>query len=143
MFARDEKPRQIAADLDVHVQTVRLWRRVWKKSGIDGLLHKPHPGRPSLLSDLQKQELLQMLQDEPTAHGFDRHFWTTQMISELIKQKFDVEYHHDWVGEMLHGLGLSYQKPARRARERDEQKILAWRTEVWPELLKKTPLKTG
>ena len=63
------------------------------------------------------------------------------MIAELIKREFGVEYNPDWVGEILHALGMSFQKPMRRARERDEQKIAAWRIEVWPELLKKTPRK--
>lgn len=143
MFGRGARSRQIAGDLGVHVQTVRQWRRLWLKSGIDGLLHKPHPGRPALLSDAQKQELLQLLREEPTNHGFTRHFWTTAMIADLIRQKFGVDYHHDWVGEMLHALGMSWQKPMRRARERDEAKIAAWRSELWPALLKKVPTTMG
>lgn len=142
MFERNATSRQIASDLGVHVQSVREWRRTYKKLGIDGLRLKPHPGRPALLSDEQKQQLLTMLRQEPTAHGFERHFWTTAMIAELIKRTFGIDYNHDWVGEMLHALGLSWQKPMRRARERDEEKIQSWREQVWPEVLKKTPPKT-
>jgi transposase len=40
---------------------------------------------------------------------------------------------------ILHELGFSHQKPARRAAERDEARIDAWRGEVWPALLKKVP----
>ena len=139
MFEREAKPSQIAEDLGVHVQTVRHWRRVWRKSGVDGLRHKPHPGRPALLNDAQKQELLQLLLREPTTLGFTKHLWTTAMIADLIRMKFNVDYHRDWVGEMLHGLGMSWQKPMRRARERDDAKIASWRSEQWPAVLKKVP----
>jgi transposase len=143
MFERGAEPRDVASDLAVHVQTVRQWRRVWRTRGRAGLAHKPHPGRPCLLGDEQKRELLRLPEAEPTAYGFTRHFWTTGMIAELIKARFGVDYHHDWVGEMLHGLGLSWQKPMRRARERDEAKVAAWRSDTWPDVLKKTPPRTA
>jgi transposase len=143
MFERDVSSKQIAQDLGMHAQTVREWRRVYKQRGAQGLRLKPHPGRPALLSDEQRQQLLTLLKETPTSHGFERHFWTTAMIAELIKRKFDIDYNADWVGEMLHALGMSWQKPMRRARERDEQKIQAWREQVWPEVLKKTPQKTA
>jgi len=33
---------------------------------------------------------------------------------------------------LLHRLGWSAQVPARRAAERDEEKIARWREETWP-----------
>lgn len=122
----------------MHPQAVREWRRIYLKLGIDGLRSRSHPGRPALLNDEQKQELLRLLADEPMNHGFERHVWSTAMIAELIRRKFGVDYNHDWVREMLHGLGMSWQKPMRRARERDEARIAAWQSEDWPELLKNT-----
>lgn len=141
LFDRDVSSKQIAQDLGMHPQTVREWRRIYKQLGAQGLRLKPHAGRPALLSDERKQQLLMLLKETPTFHGFERHFWTTAMIAELIKQKFGIDYNADWVGEMLHALGMSWQKPMRRARERDEQKIQAWREHLWPEVLKKTPQK--
>jgi transposase len=143
MFERVVPSRLIAKDLRMHVRTVEKWRRAWRTVGRDSLLGKPHPGRPALLSDDQKQELVQMLRQEPTAHGFERHFWTTRMIADLVHRRFGVQYHRDWIGEMLHALGMSWQKPMRRARERDEAKIEAWRSDLWPELEKKNAAENG
>jgi transposase len=143
MFQRDLTSARIAQDLQVHVQTVRLWRRVWNKRSVEGLKLKPHPGRPPLLGPEQKKQLLGWLKDSPQQYGFARHYWTCAMIRDLIKQKFDVEFNHNWVGEMLHDMGLSWQKPMRRARERKEDQISAWREQYWPDLLKKTPKKMG
>jgi transposase len=139
MFELGKRPAEIAGCLGVNAQTVRQWRRLWQTRGRDGLRLKPHPGRPCELSPPQKQDLVELLARPPAEHGFDRHFWTTPMIAQLIERHFGVRYHHDWVGELLHTLGFSWQKPQRRARERNEQKITTWRQEHWPELLKKTP----
>lgn len=138
LFERDVAAAQIARDLGVDDQTVRRWRRVWRDKGRDGLIGKPHPGRPALLDDAQRGRLVEALRRSPVEHGFDRHFWTTPMIRDLIERLFGVSYHHDWVGELMRQLGFSWQKPMRRARERDEAAIAGWRCEHWPELLKKT-----
>ena len=78
-----------------------------------------------------------MLLKPPAEYGFDKYLWTQQLIADLIQRKFGVSYHHDHVGDILHGIGFTHQKPARRAREKDEQKIQQWREQIWPELLKK------
>ncbi len=65
------------------------------------------------------------------------------MIRDLIKRELGIEFNHNWVGEMLHRMGMSWQKPMRRARERKEDQIAAWRSEVWPEIEKKVPNRTG
>ena len=143
MFERGKTCGEIAQDLRADDQTVRHWKRVWKERGRVGLKSKPHPGRPCILQETQKQELVQMLRQPPTEHGFTRHFWTTQMIAELIRKRFDVSYDNDWVGQMLHALGFSWQKPMRRARERDEKRIAGWRQDIWPDVVKKTPRPTA
>lgn len=143
MFEQDKPSKEIAAWVGRDAQTVRAWKRQWEKLGRDGLRSKPHPGRPCLMSDQQKQELLAMLDESPTAHGFGRHFWTTEMIADLIKRKFGIDYNHDWVGEMLHALGCSWQKPERRARERDEVRIASWRRDTWDEIKKKRSKPTA
>jgi len=43
-----------------------------------------------------------------------------------------VEYTLAGMDVLLHRLGWSVQVPARRAAERDEDKIARWREEIWP-----------
>ncbi|WP_230458364.1 winged helix-turn-helix domain-containing protein [Leptospira santarosai] len=42
------------------------------------------------------------------------------------------------MGVFLHQLGFSYQKPKRRALERNESSIKTWKTETWLDI-KKSP----
>ena len=143
MLDQELEPKTIARLLGVAAQTVRAWARAYRKEGRAGLVsHKP-PGRPMELQPEQQEQLAQLLLKTPVECGFDKYLWTQQLIADLIQREFGVSYHHDHVGTILHRLGFTHQKPARRARERDEQKIEAWRREVWPALLKKASNKTG
>ena len=143
MFDQDLPTAQIAAVLGVDDQTVRRWRRVYVKGGRDASRLNKHPGRPPLLSEADRQRLAELLLRTPAACGFDRYLWTTRLIADLIAREFGVAYHHDHVGVILGAMGFTHQKPARRARERDEAKIESWRRETWPALLKKVPRPTA
>jgi transposase len=139
MFDAEKEPSEIAQFLQVDDQTVRKWRRAYRKEGRVALASRKSPGRPTQLDQQQREQLVQLLQKTPAECGFDKYLWTQQLIADLIQREFGVGYHHDHVGTILHQLGFTHQKPARRARERDEQKIEAWRRETWPALLKKVP----
>jgi Winged helix-turn helix len=58
--------------------------------------------------------------------------WTLARIAEVIAARFTVTYTLAGVDLLLHRIGWSVQVPARRAAERDEAKITAWREETWP-----------
>jgi transposase len=142
MFEQNLATRIIKKTLNVDDQTVRRWRRTFKAKGREGLKARKHGGRPPRMDGQQKQRLRELLLKTPGECGFQKYLWTQQLIADLIQREFSISYHHDHVGVILHDLGFTHQKPARRAKERDEARIEAWRNEVWPELQKKAPLKT-
>ena len=134
-FERDMDAGELAALIDVHPQTVRAWRRVYRAGGWAALRAKPHLGPPCKLSDEQKQQLITLLADPPGAFGYDTRLWTTKLVGRLIHDRFGVDYSHNHVGVILHELGYSWQMPAKQARERDEQKIRQWREQAWPAIV--------
>src|SRR5882724_2250985 len=58
--------------------------------------------------------------------------WTLARIADLVRRRFRVEYTLAGIDVLLHRMGWSVQVPARRAAERDEAAIAAWRQETWP-----------
>lgn len=147
MLHRGDEPQEVADALDVHVQTVRGWRRELDAGGFDAVLAKRHLGPTCRLGLEQKQQLLDLLAQPPTEYGFEqRHLWTTTLIAELVERTFGVKYHHacpersrgDHLGVMLHGLGYSVQKPQTRPRERNQQAIDHWREVDWPRIAKRS-----
>jgi transposase len=138
MFEIDRPTKEIATAVDRDEQTVRAWRRVWQARGMEGLRAKPHPGRVPKLSGAQWQLVLSMLARPPQEHGYAHaYLWTTALMARLIKREFGVDYHHDHVGEVLHRLGWSCQRPATWAKERDDAAVARWAAVEWPMILKK------
>ena len=132
------QPVEVARRLGVDRRSVRRWRSAARKHGEAGVRARAAPGRPSRLTAARKRRLEALLLKGPVASGFDTDLWTCPRVTELIKRRFGIDYHVDHVGRLLHDLGWSPQKPARRAAERDEREIRRWVREEWPRV-KKTP----
>ncbi len=63
--------------------------------------------------------------------------WTLQRVAEVIERVTGVHYHPAHVWYILRdGLGWSWQRPARRAKERDDEAIQQWVNKRWPQLKK-------
>lgn len=137
-------PKAVASAIGVAAQTVRGWDRVRRKGGRAALRSRRPPGRRPRLTPRQKDGLCELLLKTPEENGFaGRYLWTQQLIADLVEREFGVKYHHDRIGRILKTIGFTHQKPARRARERDEARIAWWREQVWPDLLKKVPTVAG
>jgi transposase len=94
-------------------------------------------GRPAKLSTAQLAKVEKALAKGAEAHGFVSDLWTLPRVAEVIERLTGVAYHPGYVWYLLRNqLGWSWQRPARRAVERDDAKIEQWLTERWP-LLKK------
>jgi transposase len=118
-------------------RSVRRWKAAYRTNGLAGIRSKPAPGRPPRLSPQRQQRLLAWLERGAQAAGFPTDLWTCPRIAQLIRERFAVSYHVAHVGRLLHTLGLSPQRPERRAAERDEVSIRTWRRTVWPRAKKK------
>ena len=129
---------EIARRLGCHASSVLRWRNAWQADGLAGLTAKPAAGRPPRLTAKQKARLVQLLRQGAMAHGYRTELWTTQRIAALIARRLGVRYHRNHVGKLLHQRGWSHQTPERRAVERDDGAIAAWKQSGWPRV-KQTP----
>jgi len=127
---------EIAEMLRVTPKSVSLWKAQYLKGGREALASKGHGGRQSYLTDEQVRELAAALDEGPSAHGYENdQRWTLARIRDLIHEMFRVRYKDvSTVARLLDRAGYSWQAPTRRAAERDEEKIAAWREESWPEI---------
>ena len=144
--ARREKVRLAAAELieagasdpevarrfRVSRMSANRWRRALEAGGKQALASKGAGGARCKLSSLQLRELEAVLDAGPAAWGWADQCWTLARIGELVSERFKVDYTLAGLDLLLHRLGWSVQVPARRAAERDEAVIAAWREEAWP-----------
>ena len=140
---RGWKQSEIAEALGVTEGAVSQWMKRAREQGEQALRHKPPPGAPSRLSDEQRARLPELLAQGAEAHGFRGELWTCERVAVLIRREFGVSYHPAHVSRVVRALGLSLQKPQRRAEQRDEEAIEHWKEKKWPSLKKGRKRKAG
>ncbi len=128
---------EIARRLRVSRQSVSRWLRIHRKKGVEALRRKPRPGRPTKLTLFQRRTLLQVLARGAEQAGYSTQLWTAGRIRKVVRDRFGVCLHVNHVPKMLKSCGWSYQRPTRRARERDEKAIRQWMEVDWPRIKKK------
>jgi transposase len=124
-------PSEVAELLGVSRSSAKRWRRAVEEGGLEALKAKPHPGAASRLSTKQKRQLLEILLAGPRQAGYANDWWTCRRVAEVVTQRFQVEYHPDYIGQLLHDLGWTCQKPEQRAREADAAALERWRKQDW------------
>ena len=127
---------EVGRRIGCNASSVMRWRDARRRMGSQALEVRFSPGRPLKLIPSQRKRLVRLLVRGPLAQGYRTNLWTTARIAALVEQEFDVRYHPDHIGRLMHTLGWSPQKPERRALERDEQAIAGWKQKDWPRIKK-------
>ena len=130
-------PDDVADLYDVGRSTVYNWRKEYKEKGSAALKVKYAPGRTPRLTPRQKEQLRKWIVGrDPRQLQFDFALWTRQMVRELIKREFGVEYTPQAVGSILRDMGLSPQRPLVRAYEQNPELVSRWKEEEYPAIVK-------
>jgi transposase len=117
--------------------TVCDWLAFVRNGGFDALRARSSPGPPPKLTASQKRSIPELLWHGPEAYDYRGLVWTCARIARVIEEEFGVRYHKGHVGRILKGLGWTPQKPIKLAVQRDEETMVRWRVETWPELRRK------
>ena len=80
-----------------------IWQKRWNEKGYDGIIPRYAGGRPSKLSQQQKNELGQLLKQKEN--------WTTKDVRDLVSKRFNVEYTLKQIYIILRDMGMNFAKP--------------------------------
>lgn len=134
---------EIACLVGVTVKTLMNWLKQFMVDRM-GLLTKhwfKGRGRKSKLTKKQRNQLYDMIEAGPEAHGFNAGGWNTAMINTLIEKEFGVSYHVHYLPTLLKNMGLSYQKAKfesdRLDNEEHQAKRKKWIETQLPEIISK------
>src|ERR1700681_2742278 len=143
MFEQGVIPAEIARHVGVSHQIVSDWRAAWRRSGRDGLRAAGRAGRlPKLNSDQLAQVEVELAKGA-VANGYANDLWTLKRVAEVIERVTGVSYHPACVWHILRqDLNWSWQRPARRAIERNDEAIQRWVKRRWPQLKKAHSART-
>lgn len=130
-------PAEIARQVGVSHQIVSDWRTAWRRSGRDGLRGAGRAGRLPKVTTEQLVQVEWTLARGAEANGYPNDLWTLQRVADVIERVTGVAYHPARVWYILRQqLGWTWQRPARRATERDDEAIARWVKQRWPRLKK-------
>jgi len=137
-----KSPAEAAKAVGVARQTAYTWKARLDEGGINAL-RSMATGRPAQLDSGQVDALRMALLQGPLAHGFGTELWTLKRVRALIERLYGVRFSEVHVWRLLGAMGFSSQRPDRRALERDEAAVLAWKRKTWPALKKSVPPSGG
>jgi transposase len=136
LLAQKHSQAEVARRCGVSRTTALRWARAREKKRERAWKRKPL-GRPSKLTEAQKQQLEKALLQGAQAHGFLNELWTLARVARLIENLTAVRLHPRHVWRVLGQMGWSVQRPTGKAIQRDETAIARWKKHTWPALKKK------
>lgn len=118
--------------------SIRNWRNRFAGGGADGL-DSGRPGRKAgektKLSLSQAEALAEALTVfTPEQLELGGLLWTLRKVAELARRLFGVTYTEQGMGKVLRRMGLTFQRPDRRAIEADPEAMRVWVTDTYPKL---------
>jgi len=130
-----QKPSAVMKVMGLCRTAIYPWLRAYDKGGEESLRGTKSAGPEPKLTQRQREQVRKwIIGKDPRQYSFDFGLWTRKIVAELIQRKFGITIGLTAVGKMLSSMGITPQKPLRRAYERDEKAVEAWKTETYPKL---------
>ena len=115
--------------------TIYKWLGIAKAEGLEALKSTIGTGRVRTLTAEQELEVKRwIVGKDPRQYDLDYALWTRQIVACLIERFFTIKMSVTSVGRLLHRIGLSPQKPLRRAYERDQEAVEQWLKDSYPKI---------
>src|SRR3990170_2296163 len=125
---------EVAGIFGVPRQTVGLWVKAHRRGGLRSLKARKR-GRPKggSLLPWQAAQIVRSITDRtPDQLKLPFYLWTREAVGRLIEDRFGIRLSVWTVGRYLAQWGFTPQKPARRAFERDPERVRRWLDEEYP-----------
>jgi len=118
--AGNSKPL-ISHELGCSLATVDNVRKHYREQGIEGLVPRTPPGRPSRATPEYRAALREAVQTPPQTLGYGFSVWSLARLAQHLKRQTGVMFSDDQLGRLLHAEGFSYQRPKHTMKgKRDE-----------------------
>jgi transposase len=115
------------------IDRTTLYRWVARSKTI-GLMRKEGSGRPRLLQDLTKNDLVKIVLAPATSYGYETDFWTIGRLHRVVQEDFETAISQDTIWRRLREAGLTYQKPERQYFQMDEESRKEWMASEAPKI---------
>lgn len=128
---------EVSDFLGIKRQVVSKWWALYKVSGISGLKMKSRAN----VTDKSKVSIDQgravrkiILEKTPDQLNFGFMLWTREAVRLTLKKIYQIDIGLSAVGRLLKKMGLSPQKPMKKAYEQSSSKVRVWLKEEYPKI---------
>jgi len=101
--------QEIAAKLELHEKTVRVWISRFNRAGMAGLEEKMRAGRPPVYSTHEVATVLQLAQTSPDALDLPFHFWTLDRLMAYLSEEKGIGLKRSRLSEIFQHEGLRWK----------------------------------
>ena len=126
---------EVAEFLGIKRQVVSRWWSTYKKFGISGLKMKSKAN----ITDKSKVDKRTaaavkkiILDKTPDQLNFGFMLWTREAVRQVLKRNYGIEIGLSAVGRLLKNVGLTPQKPMKKAYEQSSAAVRKWLKEEYP-----------
>ena len=121
--------------------SIRNWKARYAFGGVEGLESRRggrRAGEARKMSLDQEQALIEaIIEFEPGQLGLEGKLWTRRKAAGLARRLFGVSYTEEGMGKLLRRMGLSFQRPDRRAIEANPEVMAEWVRATYPALVRR------
>ena len=130
-----ESPETVIKSISFERVCIYRWIAKYRYGGIEALRARKASGRKPILSGEQLMKLFDLVQNNtPEQFEFPFALWTVALIREVIRKTFKVSLSEVSAWRTLHKLGLSPQRPIRRAWQQKKEDVQRYLTDEYPKL---------
>lgn len=130
-----ESPEVVIAAIGMNPRNIYRWIALYREGGESALRAKAIRGAAPKLSGVRLRWIRKkIIGKSPLQMGFEFALWTREMVQDLIARKYGIRLHIVSVGRLLKKLGLSAQKPLRRAFQQNPTFVQAWTEKEFPKI---------
>ena len=143
LFAAGKRSQaEIARELHISRQSVSRWFEAWRQDKPDWIRGAGRAGRRPKLDGAQFKQVDKALRQGAQAHGFATDLWTLLRVAVVIERATGVHFHPGHVWKILGAMKWSLQRPAKQARERNDEGRRLWMAKRWPAIKKRPAAKS-
>lgn len=136
MFQGGATQAEVARKFNISRAAACKWYAAWDKEGLKGLDSKGPPGFDSALDEKKRRKFKTAILKGPLEAGYATNLWMLNRLVDVLKKTTRVKFGPVRTWQVVRSLGFTPQKPALKAKERDEKKIADWKARRLPGIKK-------
>jgi transposase len=105
------KPQEVADTVAVSPGSIYKWHARWREGGLDALANQPKSGAPPKADEAYWQRVGEVLEQEPSAFGYDFTLWTTARLKAHMLVETGIELSVSRFRTVMAERGYVYRRP--------------------------------